>query len=159
MSGQGKIADYVRQLEQLATPDLRRKLSQQLGGVMIRLINDQIDRGVDPYGLDLKRRTDGVLPLQGLKNTFTASFDEGRARVSSSKWYSAVHQKGWTIAAQNAPYLRFRLPNGAWVSRQSIKIPQRMMVPTEELGLGSTWSTALIEKTTRFLRDHLQGRG
>lgn len=159
MSATGRIAEFVGRLERMATPSLMSRLSSKLGGDMIRLINDGIDRGVDPYGVAWPKRTDGATPLQGFKNTFTAQFSGDWIKVASSKWYAKVHQAGMKISAVNAPNLRFRLPNGAFVSKPSVTIPQRKMIPVREEGLGPFWAPVLMRTTEQFMRDHLQGRG
>lgn len=160
MSGIGQIEAFAKRLQKLATPDLRRELSQKLGGVMIRLINKQIDQGVDPYGMPWKKRiADGKTALQGLKNTFTASFSNGHIRVSSNKWYALVHQAGWVIAARNAPYLRFKIPGGGWMSKKTVTIPRRQLIPTQREGLSESWNAALMTASDQFFRDRLQGRG
>lgn len=159
MSGLAPISEFVRRLERLATPERKRQLSQKLGGDIIRLINDQIDRGVDPYGQQWKRRVDdGASPLRGLRGTFSASVSEGRVRVTSSKWYALVHQAGWTIRSKNAPTLRFRLPSGRWVSKMTVVIPRRQLIPSATDGLSERWTERLMATSDQFFRDHLQGR-
>lgn len=159
MSGNAAIANFIKRLDRLATPELRARLAQKLGGVVIRLINEQIDRSVDPYGMPWKPRSDGAAPLKGLRGTFSARVVNGNPQVTSSKWYAVVHQRGWKIDAKSAPYLRFRLPNGQWVSKKTVIIPRRQLVPTERDGLSRSWNEALMKATEQFYRDHLQGRG
>jgi phage gpG-like protein len=45
--------------------------------------------------------------------------------ISANTPYAAIHQFGGVIHARNAPYLRFRLPTGQWVSVKSVTIPAR----------------------------------
>jgi hypothetical protein len=158
MSATGKIADFVERLEQLATPEFMSRLSQKLGGDIVRLVDDGIRRGVDPYGNPHPARTDGAVPLQGFIGTFTASWGADWIRVASSKWYAKVHQAGWKINGVNGN-LKFQLPTGQWIQKQSVTIPQRKMIPTRDEGLGPYWTPVLMRTTEQFFRDHLQGRG
>jgi hypothetical protein len=124
---------------------------------MLRLIQNSIDTSTDCYGRSMPMRTDGAAPLQGLRNSFTASFSAAGPRVGTDKWYAKVHNRGWTIRPTTQQYLKFRLPNGAWVSARTVVIPRRQLVPTFKTGLGPVWGPALREDAEAIMGEYIKG--
>jgi phage gpG-like protein len=156
VAGEFTLDRLVGAVQSVGGEESRSRLSQALGRTMLGLIRQQIDTGVDCYGDAMPpRKGDGALPLQGLRNAFTASYTSQGPVVGTSKWYAAVHQTGKVIKAVNKPMLRFRLPGGMWASAKEVTIPRRQLVPSRERGLGPVWDTALKEAANRWVRDHL----
>lgn len=77
------------------------------------------------------RRSAQVVPAAGAGTRASASVRVGAV-------YARIQEKGGTITAKRAPYLRFQYPNGSWHSVKSVKIPARpYMGPTRDLLLAS----------------------
>lgn len=64
-----------------------------------------------------------------LSKSFRLAVTPTAARVSTDRPYAAIHQVGGTIKAKPGKALRFRLPDGRWVYRKSVKIPPRPFFP------------------------------
>lgn len=54
--------------------------------------------------------------------------DEYIGSVGSDVIYANILHEGGTIRAKNVPYLKFKLPNGQWVSKKSVTIPSRKYI-------------------------------
>lgn len=64
-----------------------------------------------------------------LSRSFRLVTDGRSARLSTDRKYAAIHQVGGTIHAKPGKALRFRLPDGRWAYRKSVKIPPRPFFP------------------------------
>jgi hypothetical protein len=155
-----RLQRLIKAFETIGDPGTQSQLAQKMGRRMLQLIDHSIASSTDCYGHPMPPRIDdGAAPLQGLRGTFAATFTGNGVRVSSSKWYAKVHNRGWKITAKNGPNLKFRLPSGRFVSKPSVTIPRRQMVPSQSTGgLGPIWGPALNEVMAAFMRDHMRGR-
>lgn len=152
-----KLQRLIHKLESLGETAALAELNERLGDESLRLIDHSLATSVDCYGKPMPPRIDdGAAPLQGLRGTFDASFDANGVRVSSNKWYAGVHNAGAYIEAKNAPYLKFRLPSGAFVSSKNVTIPKRQFAPARTYGLGTIWGPALLRVASTFMRERLQ---
>lgn len=70
--------------------------------------------------------------------------------VATGVHYANTHQYGATIMARNAPYLRFRCGK-RWVSRKSVVIPARPMVPASGKA-PQAWMNAFERQARNWLR-------
>lgn len=153
-----KLQRLIHKLETLGETSALTELNERLGDEALRLIDRSLATSTDCYGKPMPMRVDdGQAPLQGLRGTFDASFDANGVRVTSSKWYAKVHNAGWHIEPKNVPYLKFRLPSGAFVSSKAVTIPKRQFAPTQTYGLGTIWGPALLRVSSEFMRTRLQG--
>jgi len=160
-----EFADLVQRMERVAKADFKRGINEQFSATAIFLVGTEFERAMDPYGRGWKPTTsrDGrtLRDTGRLQNSFTPY---GRATpstfgIGSGTKYVAVHQYGATIKAKNAPFLRFKVPyatrvfnrrSGArlkrhqvlsnWVQVQQVTIPQRQMVPEDDIG--AVWMQA-----------------
>jgi hypothetical protein len=154
-----RLGRLIKVLETIGEPDSRQRLTTLLARKQLELIDISIATSTDIFGNAMPTRIDdGAAPLQGLRGTFSATFDGNGTRVSSSKWYSKVHNVGWKIRAQQGPNLKFRLPSGRWVSKPSVTIPRRQFAPTRASGLGPIWGPALSQVVDDYMREYLRGR-
>lgn len=155
-----RLGRLIKVVETIGDQTMQARLSTLLARKMLQLIDQSIATSTDCYGRPMPMRVDdGAAPLQGLRGTFTASFTGNGPRVGCSKWYAAVHNRGATIEAKTAPYLRFRLPSGRWVSERTVIIPRRQLAPSQSTGgLGPVWGPALGDVTAEFMREYVQGR-
>lgn len=160
LRGDHQLSRLIKMVESIGDPQSRAQLSQKMGREMLRLIDNSIQTSTDCYGHAMPPRVDdGAAPLQGLRGTFSAAFTAEGVKVGSSKWYAKVHNRGWRIKPKSAPYLRFRLPSGAWVSTHEVTIPRRQMMPSQATGgLGSVWGPALMRVANEFMLDYTRGR-
>lgn len=113
----------------------------------------------DPYGaawLPLKTRSgQPLLNTRKLQASITHAVEPHAVTIgtnanSGGVPYPRVHQFGAFIQAKNAPYLRFKTPNG-WASKKSVTIPARPFLPTN--GLPSEWSESVLD----ILTEHFTG--
>lgn len=156
MAGDFTLERLIQAVRSVGGEEMRAQLSQKLGAKMLELINTQISTGVDCYGQAMPlRKGDGALPLQGLRNAFSASYTAQCPTVRTSKWYAFVHQTGMKIKPVNKPFLRFRVPGGGWASAKEVTIPRRQLVPSRADGLGPVWAPALREAAFQWARDHI----
>lgn len=143
----------------MSGPAVVSELAEKLGEEELRLIDHSLATSTDCYGKPMPPRVDdGAAPLQGLRGTFDASWGPNGVHVTSSKWYAGVHNAGAHIKAKTAPYLKFRLPGGQFVSTKEVTIPRRQFAPTRTYGLGTIWGPALVRVAGDFMRDRLQVR-
>lgn len=151
-----RLQRLIHKLETLGDTAALSDLTERLGDESLRLIDRSLATSVDCYGKAMPPRVDdGAAPLQGLRGTFDASFDANGVHVTSSKWYAGVHNAGAHIAAKNAPYLKFRLPTGRFVSSKEVDIPKRQFAPTRTYGLGTIWGPALMRVASTFVRERM----
>jgi phage gpG-like protein len=84
-----------------------------------------------------------------LHNSISYSADSNGVDITSGAVYSAIHQFGGRITAQNAPFLRFRLANGAFVAKRSVDIPARPFMNFQKEDL---------EEFKEVITDHILGQ-
>ncbi len=74
--------------------------------------------------------------------------------VGTNLIYAAVHQAGATIRPTSAKALRFRLPNGAFVTTKAVTIPARPFI-----GISAEGEAAIGELTLAWLEKITRGSG
>lgn len=69
-----------------------------------------------------------------LRNSISMQVLGGVLLVGAKPIYAGVHQFGATIKTKTAPYLKFKLPGGPWISTKQVTIPARpfLGVSTED---------------------------
>lgn len=151
-----RLQRLIHKIETIGDTATLSGLNEALGDEALRLIDRSLSTSVDCYGKAMPMRVDdGAAPLQGLRGTFDASWTQNGAHVTSSKWYAGVHNAGAHVEAKNAPYLKFRLPSGAFASKKDVTIPKRQFAPTRTYGLGTIWGPALLRVASTFMRERL----
>lgn len=148
-----KLAKLRRDLELLASNGFQKKANAALAREGGRLAKDGFQREMDPYGNRWPPRVGGgSKPLLGGPGRVTSRpTASGFALTVGVPWMAETHQRGKTISAKSAPYLRFRIGD-QWVSKKTVKIPRRSVVPWPGRGLGTKWDTAF----RRVLRELMQ---
>lgn len=140
-----------------ATPRELGVISSNLAEESITLIADGFRAERDPYGHKWKKNLRGGKVLSD-RGTLRSSWNVSRATrsgfaVASGVFYAAVHQGGKVIKAKNGPYLLFKIGK-RWVRKKSVKIPQRMMIPTVARGIPTKWAQAFNEVVDEVLGAH-----
>jgi phage virion morphogenesis protein len=74
--------------------------------------------------------------------------------IGTNLIYAAVHQAGATIRPTSAKALKFRLPNGAFVTTKEVTIPARPFI-----GISDEGEAAIGELTLAWLDDVARGSG
>jgi len=140
-----KLAALVAKLTAIARGELTRALVDASGEVAQRQINDEFASGRDPAGNAWPRAVGGGgAPLVGsgrLRGSIAVSQSSDGIAVRSSVPYARVHQRGAVIHAKKGRYLRFRLPNGQFVTKPLVQIPKRSFLPTDSVQ--GPWRQAL----------------
>ena len=75
----------------------------------------------------LKRQT-GTLARSWHVRVRRIGNTDARARLATSTKYAKIHQYGGTIRPNKKKYLRFKFPDGHWITVRSVKIPKRLRV-------------------------------
>ena len=88
-----------------------------------------------------------------LRNSFHASSGRDFAAVGSNCLYAPVQQFGATITAKTTRGLRFRI-GGRWITKHTIKIPARPMIPVDASGHLPPETDKAI---TQILLKHIMG--
>lgn len=154
-----RMARLIKAVETIGAPESRQRLCTLLARKQLELIDVAISTSTDIFGNQMPSRIDdGAAPLQGLRGTFSASFDSDGTRIGCSKWYAKVHNVGWKIRAENGTNLKFRLPSGRWIAKPSVTIPRRQFAPTRASGLGPIWGPALTKVVDDYMSEYLRGR-
>lgn len=60
-----------------------------------------------------------------LRNSISMRVAGGVLTIGSAALYARVHQFGATIVPKSAPYLKFKLPGGPFISTRKVTIPAR----------------------------------
>lgn len=174
-----RLDELRRRMESLASPAMRRALSDALAAESLKLVDDGFDRSRDPYGkawAPLKSRSGKPLLDTGrMRSAFTqrSSVDgyvlSALVRNTDPKYDAnivRVHQHGATIQPKYAKHLRFAVrgaPTGAnkrgaqrWVTTDKVEIPRRTMVPEAQYGgIGDVWGQALAAEADAAVRDFM----
>lgn len=86
-------------------------------------LRDELRRNAQKGGPTGLRKRTGAL-LNSIR-TYLKPTSGGAELTVGMKFYGWVHDRGAVIVAKNGPYLRFQLPNGAWVQKHSVTLPAR----------------------------------
>jgi len=85
---------------------------------------------------------------------------KGNLKKRKGKWSSAGRSGGQSFGDTHmVSYMRTALCfkiGKQWISKQSVTIPRRMMVPTAGRGLPHTWSTAFQRTVNQKLKRHFK---
>lgn len=178
MSG---LKGVMRKVEEMTTPAMRLEVSQVLAATALKETMDGFRQSRDPYGnpwAPLRSRKGKPLLKTGRMRASTHPIRVGPDGfgIQISAVYAIVHQTGGHVAPHSrirgfesyqdpktGRYLRKttkrKLVYVTRVSRQTfgngITIPQRMMVPETDKGLGSIWGAAFTKAATRVVQRRL----
>ncbi len=151
MAGLQRMKEAV---EGVVSAEFRVEMSQVLAASALHLVDNGFRAGVDPYG-------EQWAPLSYRKGQ--PLLDTGRMRASAhgvrtdsdgftieiGTNYAVYHQKGASV----------RKPRRGRPSRGRVgRIPQRMMVPDKDKGMGPVWSHTFQRDAVSLLRRRF-GRG
>lgn len=148
MAGTGQIAELVRRLEALTTPQWRQSLSRQLAEQTLQLIDDGFKGRRDPYGdawaptkqpNPILERTGDMRRSWSIKSVTPEGFT-----ITNPMPYTVFHQAGTTHAARSS--VRTRKESSAR------KMPPRRMVPMEGI-MPLKWRQAYEAVAVRFIRE------
>ena len=107
------------------------------------LIDAEFAAHETPYGEPWPARTDGVPALTRFRRHLTVTHAGWKLRVTIRHPGAKAHNYGAEIWAKTASMLRFRLPNGTWITTPSVVLPQRRMVPGDS-GMPDRWRTLYL---------------
>lgn len=168
-----------RKVASVASPAMRRALSDALAAEALKLVDDGFDQGRDPYGKawkPLKSRSGKPLLDTGrMRSAFTSRTTEDGFTLSATvrnndPKYDAnivgVHQHGATIRPKYAKALRFQVRGAptkgnkrgatSWVTTKKVVVPRRTMVPEQQYGgIGKPWGDALAAEADAAIRDFM----
>ena len=133
------IAELVRRLE--AVDGDKREALDGIGGAWVSSTLERFDSGTAPSGTRWKpslraRQTGGQTLVEHgtLKNSNTYQVvGDDTVEVGTNVPYAAAHQFGVTIEPKSpGGRLRFKLPNGRWVSPKSVTLPARPFLGVDD---------------------------
>lgn len=140
-----KLAALVDKLARVARGEMARALVDASGDVARKQLAEEFGGGRDPAGNVWPRAVGGAgTPLVAsgrLRDSIVVSQSSDGISIRSSAPYAGVHQRGATIRAKKGRYLRFRLPNGQFVTKAFVQIPKRAFLPTDSVQ--GPWRDAL----------------
>lgn len=147
-------------LRELQTNGFLQEISAELGRTSVKLVADGFRDSRDPYGTAWKNPVlrDGQ-PLRDtgrMAASVNFNVTGGGFRLSIPVAYAPVHQEGATIRPKNGKYLKFKTRAGGFYSLKQVVIPQRMMVPTRDGGLGDIWLDAFNASASAMITRKLQ---
>lgn len=113
---------------------------------MMRRIYRGFESSTDPYGIaweevseltmkTRKKNTKNERPLidtSALRNSFESYIEDSMLTIGSNHEHAEIHQYGGT-------------------SESGADIPQRMMIPTEEMGLPELWRRQALRELTKYI--------
>jgi len=171
----GQARQLEQALRELGGAGAKRELNQLLGAAAQTRVGLEFEQGVDPYGRAWAPAGRGGQTLRDtgrLANSFNFKAAGDNFRLTTAVKYAGVHQYGATIKATGARkvttyredandntikrtrkvgsnYLIFKLPNGHWVKTKQVIIPQRQMVPENDLG--PVWLADFDDEVAAFM--------
>lgn len=147
------IAELVRRLD--AVDGDKRSVLDGLGGAWLSSTLERFGSGIAPGGTPWKpsqraRQVGGqTLVEHGTlrdSNTYQVVGDD-TVEVGTNVEYATAHQFGVTIKPKSSGgRLRFKLPNGQWVSSKSVTLPARPFLGVDD---------ADYVNFAEILRDHI----
>lgn len=107
------------------------KLHENIGEVLISTTHERFRNGRAPNGSKWKRGLKGtgqtLVQSRLLINSVTKRFSREGVEVGTNIKYARIHQKGGTIRAKKAKFLRFKV-GSRWAMKKSVKIPARPFI-------------------------------
>lgn len=107
------------------------KLHENIGEVLISTTHERFRNGRAPNGSKWKRGLKGtgqtLVQSRLLRNSVTKRFSREGVEVGTNIKYARIHQKGGTIRAKKAKFLRFKV-GSRWAMKKSVKIPARPFI-------------------------------
>ena len=107
------------------------KLHENIGEVLISTTHERFRNGRTPNGSKWKRGLKGtgqtLVQSRLLRNSVTKRFSREGVEVGTNVKYARIHQKGGTIRAKKAKFLRFKV-GSRWAMKKSVKIPARPFI-------------------------------
>ena len=107
------------------------KLHENSGEVLISTTHERFRNGRAPNGSKWKRGLKGtgqtLVQSRLLRNSVTKRFSREGVEVGTNIKYARIHQKGGTIRAKKAKFLRFKV-GSRWAMKKSVKIPARPFI-------------------------------
>lgn len=107
------------------------KLHDNIGEVLISTTHERFRNGRAPNGSKWKRGLKGtgqtLVQSRLLRNSITKRFSYEGVEVGTNVKYARIHQKGGTIRAKKAKFLRFKV-GSRWAMKKSVKIPARPFI-------------------------------
>ena len=105
--------------------------SENIGEVLISTTHERFKNGRAPNGSKWKRGRKGtgqtLVESRRLRNSITKRFSRAGVEVGTNVKYARIHQKGGTIRAKKAKFLRFKV-GSRWAMKKSVKIPARPFI-------------------------------
>lgn len=174
------LARFISKLERVG--EAKAEILEGLGEHIVDLIKQGHESGTAPDGSTWAAKVDGEAshlegPSGDLKSSWhTKSVDSDSVTVGPGPFYAAVHQGGKTIhargkgnkrresyttrkgkqrtrtLAKGADLLTFKVGD-RWVSKESVTIPARPMVP--DGSLPPRWEAELERAAVEMLREYL----
>lgn len=150
-------------------------VSASLAEEAVGLIQEGFRTETDPYGRRWKPKAiaDGRKTLSGRTNRLKSGWHVTRQTrdeftIAPAVEYAEYHQEGTgihgpkkrRIEPRTAKALRFPGPGGKPIFAKSVAgVPQRMMVPSELMGLPPAWEERFNEAATDALAESFRGDG
>lgn len=107
------------------------KLHENIGEGLISTTHERFRNGRAPNGSKWKRGLKGtgqtLVQSRLLRNSITKRFSYEGVEVGTNVKYARIHQKGGTIRAKKAKFLRFK-GGSRWAMKKSVKIPARPFI-------------------------------
>nr|MDI3547891.1 hypothetical protein [Halanaerobiales bacterium] len=125
----GDFDKFNKQLSKLTNFNFSG-LHKEIGEYILEATKDRFKKEESPEGKKWKpsyRSRSGGKTLTDnatLKNSLNYKANSKKVDVGTNIIYAAVHQKGATIKAKNAKYLKFKVGK-RWVQKTKVKIPAR----------------------------------
>lgn len=154
----GQLKDRIARL---SASGFRTELSQVLAAAALKQVSDGFRHSRDPYGnrwRDPKfRQGQPLRDTNAMSNSAAVEPRPNGFRLSITKHYAGVHQRGKTIKARRAPRLLFKTRDGQWHSATEVTIPRRQMVPEADTGgLGPIWGKAFNDEAGALIKRRLR---
>ena len=151
-----KLAALIAKLTRVGRGDFARGLVVASGDVARKQIEGEFSSGRDPAGNAWPRPVGGGSPLVAsgrLRGSIVVSQSADGISVHAGAPYARIHQRGGIVRAKKARFLRFRLPNGKFVSKALVQIPKRSFLP--EGSLAGPWRDALTAAAALLVKKFL----
>lgn len=156
----GALRELSERIKRCTEAGLRIELSQNLAATGLKVLADEFRGSYGPYGerWEAPKLRNGP-PLTDTRLMANSAAVEPRPngfRLTITKHFAPMHQKGMTIYPKNAARLTFRTRDGRWHSLAYAVIPKRQMVPERATGgLGPIWGEAFNRTAGDLLRRRL----
>lgn len=129
------------------------QLMDEIGAALVDVVRGHFEAGEAPDGRGWLRsraareRSGQTLLKDGhLRDSITYEATSTSVEVGTNLIYAAIHQFGGTIKPVNAAALKFKLPNGAWVTAAQVTLPARPY-----LGIGQNERIEITEVVEAYV--------